>query len=118
MYNTSNVVLTTASEIKPFVKATVNHYKIGSYVKVIEDYSRSFNYLSGYGYIKRITNNGMDIKYTPAANNCHKAGWYCRYLLLNPRLEESSKSTIKFNKGGLLNLLTGGEGCRVCVYRT
>ena len=65
-YDASNLTLTTPPEIKPCIKATDDVLTVGSYVEVIEDYSKGFNRPSGCGYVLRVTDKVIDVKYTAA----------------------------------------------------
>ena len=60
------MTLTTPPEIKPCIKATDDVLTVGSYVEVIEDYSKGFNRPSGCGYVLRVTDKVIDVKYTAA----------------------------------------------------
>ena len=65
-YDASNSILTTAPEIKPYIKVNDNEFAIGSYVNVLADYSTGFNRPPGCGCVLRIANDVIDVKYSPA----------------------------------------------------
>ena len=65
-YDATKLVLITPPEIKPFIKDNDHTFTIGSYVEVLEDYTTGLNRPSGCGYVKQITNDVMDVKFTPA----------------------------------------------------
>ena len=69
VYEPLNYMLFTPPEINPHIITNYNSFTIGSYVKVRKDYISGFNISSGCGYVKQISKNLFDVKYTPVYNS-------------------------------------------------
>ena len=64
-YDASLITLTTRPEVKPCIESIYKEYEytIGSYVEVIQDYSKGLNRPAGCGFVIRVTDKVIDVKY-------------------------------------------------------
>ena len=61
------MILFTSPDVKPYIVTTdLDRFTIGDYVQVLEDYTTGYNRPSGCGYVSRVTNDVVDVKFTPA----------------------------------------------------
>ena len=56
----------TPLELKPHITANCNSFTIESYDEVYKDCASGFDIPSDCGYVERIVNNVIGVKYTPA----------------------------------------------------
>ena len=65
-FDATNTALFTSPDIKPCIRVQDNDFTIGSYVEVIEDYTAGYNRPSGCGYVIKVNENTIDVKYSCA----------------------------------------------------